>query len=116
MKIENLDAKMEARTFEFEDQPEGDDSTLHERRIEVNDVNEKGIFFMCHDDDNNPCHVVFSAADARHLAAELLEAADDLDRILATPDELKAVLSKADRVTIDQLMAYMSSVKDGCDE
>jgi hypothetical protein len=85
MKIENLDAKMEVVTFEFEDQPEGDGSSLHERRIEVNDVNEKGIFFMCHDDDNNPCHVVFSAADARHLAAELLEAADDLDNINTQP-------------------------------
>jgi len=85
MKIENLDCKMEAVTFEFEDQPKGDGSTLHERRIEVIDVNENGIFFVCHDDDNNPCHVLFSAADARHLAAELLEGAADLDRIVA-PD------------------------------
>ena len=59
-------------------------NSLHERRIEVNDINEHGIFFMCHDDNfENPCHTTFSSAEARELAAELLEAADLLDEILA---------------------------------
>lgn len=56
-------------------------SSLHERRIEINDVDKDGIKFMCHDDYGNACHVVFDSEDARELAKELLEAADDLDKL-----------------------------------
>ncbi len=61
-------------------------SLLHELRIEVNDVDESGIKFMCHDNNGeNPCHVVLTAEMARELAAELLEAADDLEELCKTP-------------------------------
>jgi hypothetical protein len=53
-------------------------NSLHERRIEVNHVSLAGIHFMVHDADCNPCHVLFDEEDARELAKELLDAADDL--------------------------------------
>jgi hypothetical protein len=54
-------------------------NSLHERRIEVNHISLRGIHFMVHDDECNPCHVIFDAEDARELAKELLDAADELD-------------------------------------
>lgn len=59
-------------------------ASLHERRIEVNHIDERGIDFMCWDDVGyNVVHATFSAKDARELAQELLEAADELDEILS---------------------------------
>jgi len=55
-------------------------SSLRELGIGVNDVDESGIKLMCHDNNGeNPCHVVLSAKMARELAAELIEAANDLE-------------------------------------
>lgn len=72
-------------------------SSLHERRIEINDVTTDGIQFMCHDGDYNSCHCVFTAQDARWLAHELLEAADDLDALNGQkPQERLYVLVKAE--------------------
>jgi hypothetical protein len=68
--------------------------SLHERRIEVNDIDLPnseagnlefpGIYFMCHDCEDgryDSCHVTFTASEAKELAGELFEAASQLDAI-----------------------------------
>ncbi len=59
-------------------------TSLHERRIEIADVTKDGIEFRCVDDLDlwKVVWATFTAQEARELAQELLEAADDLDEIL----------------------------------
>lgn len=62
--------------------------SLRDRRIEIYNVDEKGIHFMCWDDDAyNVVHATFSVEEAKELANELHEAARDLKELLEEKSE-----------------------------